>query len=608
MEDSIHRENHHSDASSYANNNANDSHGWQKVTYAKRRKNQQQQQQPQSNKLSDKLRPNGTIAPVGEKGANNVFRAIEEQSEDRRRRIEAQSKAAMLVEGDDEFVSKGRSKAKARVEDDYSDDSEVDHVRDNGVDEKQKKAKKKEKKEKRPKVTVSEAASKIDAADLAAFLVDISGSYGDQEAIQLMRFADYFGRAFSGVGAAQFPWVKLFKESTVAKIAEIPLSHIPDAAYKISVDWINQRSLEALNSFVLWLLDSILADLVSQIASAKGSKKGIQTPPSKSQVAVFMVLAMILRRKPDVLVQLLPTLRENLKYQGQDKLPVIIWMISQASHGDLAVGMYSWAHHLLPMISNKSSNNPLTRDLILQLVERILSAPKARTILVNGAVRKGERLIPPSSLEILMRVSFPASSAQLKATERFEAVYPTLKDVALAGSPASKAMKQVSQQILSFAIKAAGEGTTPKLSREAQGIFIWCLTQNNDFYKQWDKTYLDNLEASVSILRMLSEEWKQLNLNQSSHESLKETLKSLRIKNEKELTGADAARQALIKDADKYCKVLMGRISRGHGCLKSVAVIVLVLAVGAAVISPNMESFDWKSVSTMLSSFQSTNS
>lgn len=45
----------------------------------------------------------------------------------------------------------------------------------------------------------------------------------------------------------------------------------------------------------------------------------------------------------------------------------------------------------------------------------------------------------------------------MQATERFEAVYPTLRAVALAGSTGSKAMKQVSLQILSFAIKAAGE-------------------------------------------------------------------------------------------------------------------------------------------------------
>lgn len=46
---------------------------------------------------------------------------------------------------------------------------------------------------------------------------------------------------------------------------------------------------------------------------------------------MFVVVAMVLRRKPDVLVNLLPALRETSKYQGQDKLPVIIWMVAQVS-------------------------------------------------------------------------------------------------------------------------------------------------------------------------------------------------------------------------------------------------------------------------------------
>lgn len=47
------------------------------------------------------------------------------------------------------------------------------------------------------------------------------------------------------------------------------------------------------------------------------------------QVAMFMVLAMVLRRKPDVLISLLTILNENGKYRGQDKLPVMIWVITQ---------------------------------------------------------------------------------------------------------------------------------------------------------------------------------------------------------------------------------------------------------------------------------------
>lgn len=45
-----------------------------------------------------------------------------------------------------------------------------------------------------------------------------------------------------------------------------------------------------------------------------------------------------------------------------------------------------------------------------------------------------------------------------------------------------------------------------------------------------DKIYLDNIEASVAVLRKLTEEWKELSRRQSSLEALKEALKSFRQK------------------------------------------------------------------------------
>ncbi|CAI9785458.1 unnamed protein product [Fraxinus pennsylvanica] len=481
-------------------------HGWQKVTYAKK----QRKSQP-GKPSSDPSR----VGPNGSAEKNGVFQNLEKHAEERRRKLESQRAAAIYDDEDDVPV---RSKKKWGDDENEDDASDVDrNAKENNAAEKNKKEK--PKKEKKPKVTVAEAAAKIDASDLAAFLSHVSGSYEGQQDIQLMRFADYFGRAFSAVSGSQFPWFKLFRESALSKIAEVPISYISEAVYKISVDWINQHSYEALGSFVLWSLDSILADMAHPQTGSKGSKKGGQPTSSKSQVAIFLVLAMVLRRKPDVLINLWPRLRENSKYQGQDKLPVILWMIVQACQGDLAVGLCLWAHHILPILGGKSGSNPQSRDLVLQLVERILSAPKARTILINGAVRKGERLMQPAALDLLLHVTFPASSARVKATERFEAIYPTLKEVALAGSPGSKAMKQVSQQIQTLAVKAAGEGT-PELSREATGIFLWCLTQNADCYKQWDKIYMDNIEASVAVLRKLAEEWKELSGKQSSLEAL----------------------------------------------------------------------------------------
>ncbi|MBA0550868.1 hypothetical protein Golob_021778, partial [Gossypium lobatum] len=536
-------------------------------------------------------RPNGTLT----NGSASVFRSLEQQSDDRRRRIvEAQrAYAAAAIDAD------AKHKPKRSVIDDSDDDdgSDLDGLKPNGkpADE-EKKAK--QKKPKKPKVTVVEAAAKIDPTDLSAYFAEWNG---EQQEIQMQKFADYYGKAFQLVVAGQFPWLKLFRESTVAKLADIPLSHISDAVYKTSADWVSQRSLEALGFFVLWSLDIILEDLAAQQAGAKGSKKGAQQTSLKSKVGIFMALAMVLQRKPDALISVLPKLRENSKYQGQDKLPIFAWTIVQASKGDLAVGLYSWAHLLLPVLSSKNCN-PQSRDLILQLVEWILSVSKARSILVNNAVRKGERLVPPSSFEILMRTTFPASSSRVKATERFEAIYPTVKEVALAGAHGSKAMRQVALQMFAFAIKAAGE-SSPELSKEAAGIVIWCLNQNAECYKQWDKVYLDNLEASVSVLRRLSDEWKEHSTKLTTLDPLRETIKNFRNKNEKEMGNeSDAATQALFQDADKYCKLIAGRLSRGPGCLKALAFLVVAFGVGAAVVAPNMDDWDWNKLYVVISS------
>ncbi|KAI4388918.1 hypothetical protein MLD38_001206 [Melastoma candidum] len=509
--------------------------------------------------------------------------SIEAHAEERRRKLLEARAAALAVEA---------PVVRRKSGEDSEEDSDVEV---SGADAGAGEVKKlRQKKPKKPKVTVSEAAARMDAGDLGAFIAEITACYETQQDIQIMRFADYFGRAFASVSAAQFPWVKMFKESTVAKLVDIPLTQVREDIYKTSVDWISKRSVEALSSFVLWSLDSIFTDLSSHLGPTKGSKKVSQPASSKSQVAIFLVLAMVLRRKPDALVSLLPVVKDSPKYLGQDKLPVIVWAISQASEGDLSVGLYLWVNVLLPVLSSKSGYNPQSRDLILQLVERILSVPKSRAILVNGAVRKGERLVPPSALDLLMRLTFPAT--QIKETERLEAIYPTLREVGLAGSSGSKAVKQLALQLSSFAIKAAGEGS-PKLSSEGSDIFVWCLSQNHECYKHWDKLYLDNLQASVLILRKMSN--SNVNFDKSSLEPLKEAIELFKLKNKSALAKADDSRHSLLKESNKYCKVILGRVSGGNGCIKFLAVISLLVLI-AAILSQNIEYLDSEKLSAIL--------
>ncbi|KAK9115249.1 hypothetical protein Syun_022046 [Stephania yunnanensis] len=199
------------------------------------------------------------------------------------KRISDEAEEAAAAE-EDEAVLRRRQRRRSEDEMDGSYGDGGGEVSGSGAENGAAEAKKpKEKKLKKPRVTVPEVAMRIDSPDLAAFLLDISGSYESQEDIQLMRFADYFARVFSSVTAAQFPWTKMFKEFRVAKIAEIPVCYLPEPVYKTSVDWISKRSSESLGSFVVWLLDGILADLANQQASAKGSKKVTQHAPSKAQ-------------------------------------------------------------------------------------------------------------------------------------------------------------------------------------------------------------------------------------------------------------------------------------------------------------------------------------
>ncbi|KAM7267451.1 hypothetical protein ACFE04_009617 [Oxalis oulophora] len=464
---------------------------------------------------------------------------------------------------------------------------------------------------KKVKVSVGEAAGKIEADHLLAFLVDITDSYEThQDHTQLMRFTDYIGRAFVSVSPAQFPWFKMLKESTVTKMADIPLSHIGKDVYKIAVDWISKKSNESLELFALWSLNSLLGDQENHEALAKGSKKFVQlqqVPTKFDQVAIFVVLAMVLRQKPDVMFSLFPILKYDPKYQGPDKLPLTIWMIAQVSQGDLVMGLLLWVRLLLPMLTGNIGSHPQSRDLILQSVERILSSPKARQILINGAVRKGKRVVPPSALEMLMRITFGASSAKIKATDqRFEAIYPTLKEISLSGS-SGKAMNQVAEQMLNFAIKAAGEGM-PELSAEASSIVIWCLVNNPACYKQWDVLYMDNLEASGIVLRMLVNGWKEQTVRHQNLEPLRETLKSFSLKNAKVLSQKqDDARVATVKEAEKYRKIISGQfLGGGGGCMKGMLVLSAAIGLGAAIIVMYQNLLSPWELSKPLETFSST--
>lgn len=93
-----------------------------------------------------------------------------------------------------------------------------------------------------------------------------------------------------------------------------------------------------------------------------------------------------------------------------------------------------------------------------------------------------------------------------------------------------------------------------EVTREAADVFIWCLTQNTDSYKQWvssitylvmycspmkenwlnnlnfqERIYPENIEASVAVLSKIAIDWKDVSPKLNS-EALKATVKNLKAK------------------------------------------------------------------------------
>ncbi|EOA18580.1 hypothetical protein CARUB_v10007146mg [Capsella rubella] len=373
-------------------------------------------------------------------------------------------------------------------------------------------------------VSLTEAVAEIVPSDLAAYLREVLDKHWPIPEKQILILVDYFGDKLSQVS---FQWVKMFKETPSSTLIDVPFSQIPTPIYETSVDFINKLPFETtLRAFVLWASDLILTEW-------PGVVKVEQLNSDKSKVGAFVALAMVLRSKPDALTTVLPKLRERPTYQGEDKLPVIFWMMAQA-----------------------------------------------QTILVNEAVREGERLIPPSSFKILVQHTFPASSSRVEATKRFEAIYPLLKEVALA--PESSTGSNAVKQIFTFSLRLAGECYgNPVLAKEAIAIAICCMTKNVDCFKHWDILYKENIEASAALLKKLVHEWKDNSLKLSSLPShtlaVKHTILSFRMKNEIAITEGEF-NCFFYKEADKSCKMILTRISRGSGGLQIAPIIAMVIA------------------------------
>ncbi|CAH2038414.1 unnamed protein product [Thlaspi arvense] len=204
----------------------------------------------------------------------------------------------------------------------------------------------------------------------------------------------------------------------------------------------------------------------------------------KSRVSTFFALATILRYSPHSLVVHLSSLEKLQRWyqkRGVGTIPLTVWMIAQVNQCD-------------PLLNF-------------------------------------EPLIPAHSMEMLLRLRFPASqevSASKEAT-RVARIYKELKDVALEGKgkgerkiKGAQHSEEAIQQMFAVCLRLAREEGNPDLANEAASIAIlslkkkvgrWDSEQQFLFEKVvcWEHWYdicKENVQVSVALLKTLVENWK----------------------------------------------------------------------------------------------------
>ncbi|CAA7019521.1 unnamed protein product [Microthlaspi erraticum] len=375
-------------------------------------------------------------------------------------------------------------------------------------------------------VSLADALARIDHSHLAAFLAVAPGPAPERPpGTQVLDLVDYFGSALSGVSSVeyQYPWPNM---NNLRDVIDLPFRHVPEPLYKTVEDWIEKVEEKSVSKFIIW-----------SFSWTRNRLAGIYTEPN-SELGVFVALSIILRSSPRVLSPVLPVLRQQHYHleRSPEMLQFTVWMMAQVAQVDLWSGLHSWASNLLPLVPDKLKDNPRSINLILQLIEHVCTEPGA--------------------LEII----------------------------------GMEEMIQITPLIFASSLKFAAEEGNAVLAKEATSIAIRCLTKNVDCCNHWDKVYMDNLEASVALLENLVDEWKDHSPKLSSSPRdiriLNLTMKNFVLKNERGLAGGGGggggASTFLYEEADKYCKEISRRLSRGIGFLKGCGAMILVAVVSTA--------------------------
>lgn len=464
---------------------------------------------------------------------------------------------------------------------------------------------------KKPTPASAAAALNLDAVEK---VIDAAQQrYAADERVQLDTVADHFVSVFRD---AELPFNKLLAEQPLPKVAKTPADAVPADITQAMSAFLAAKDAAAVAAFTGTLVDAAFEGVPEAVGSSKA--------PPKANVGLLVSLALALRAKPAALLLDADRLAAGgRRYSAPGRLPLLLWLLSQAAQGSEAVAVAVWVRVLLPQVLGSSSAAALSPAAApvgkggsgasatqpqqppqqphqlseasaakaFQYLDGLLGSPAVKRDMHLGiVVREGEALmplVPPESLVALLQAAHDRGRLLGDTASLARSHQGILRTIALSGVP-DGGFDAAELLRLSLDAAAAAPATDDPLVLECAHLVVEALEAHDGAFAAWQTRHKGQLRGSSRVLGALQHSYPDalmpLLALPAKRAAFVELMRALRQRHQYALRTGKGWQGAAARAADEAAKVLGAKMSRdGSRSAMRSALLTITGGVGLSV-------------------------